>query len=218
MKLNSLFLMYGLLASSLLSSVQAQGKEPLKYVDALSFRMINKGFKDTETPFTRLPKALKDSVRPNLWNRSECSSGLGIRFATNSTRVGVRYTLLWNAHMNHMADTGTKGSDLYILNDAGMWEYVNTARPNPDKNKRVEQVFVENLDGKIDLFAIIRWRHIDGCGCGQKRRNQVAGGQQSAKRQKGGHLRNQYSARWMLIAYRFYGNEHFAESLGLRGG
>ena len=154
MKLNSLFLICGLLASSLFASVAAEGKEPLKYVDALSFRMINKGFKDTETPFTRLPKSLKDSVRPNLWNRSECSSGLGIRFATNSKRVGVRYTLLWNAHMNHMADTGIKGSDLYILNDAGLWEYVNSARPNPDKDKKVEQVFVENLDGKMHEYLI----------------------------------------------------------------
>lgn len=34
-----------------------------KYADALNFRMINKGFADTETPFTRLPKYLKDSVR-----------------------------------------------------------------------------------------------------------------------------------------------------------
>ena len=30
-------------------------KAPLKYVDALDFRMINKGFDDTETPYTRLP-------------------------------------------------------------------------------------------------------------------------------------------------------------------
>ena len=83
-------------------------KAPLKYVDALDFRMINKGFDDTETPYTRLPKYLQDSVRADLWNRQQCSSGLGIRFSTNSTRVGVRYTLLWDTHMFHMADTGLK--------------------------------------------------------------------------------------------------------------
>ena len=129
-------------------------KAPLKYVDALDFRMINKGFDDTETPYTRLPKYLQDSVRADLWNRQQCSSGLGIRFSTNSTRVGVRYTLLWDTHMFHMADTGLKGTDLYILTDDGRWEYVNTNRPIANDKKECEKVFVENLDGKAHEFLI----------------------------------------------------------------
>lgn len=74
----------GLLLFSIVCGAFAAFSEestPLKYVDALNFRMINKGFEDTETPFTRLPKFLKDSVRPDLWNRAQCSSGIGIRFA-----------------------------------------------------------------------------------------------------------------------------------------
>ena len=76
-------------------------KTTLKYVDALNFRMINKAFSDTETPFQRLPKYLKDSVRTDLWNRQQCSSGLGIRFATDSKCVGLRYTLLWDSRGEH---------------------------------------------------------------------------------------------------------------------
>lgn len=137
------------------ATVFGQMKEPLKYVDALSFRMINKGFTDTATPFQRLPKYLKDSVRTDLWNRQTCSSGLGIRFASDSKRVGVKYTLLWNTHMFHMADTGLKGLDLYILNEEGRWEYVNTNRPIADKEtKTCEKVFVENLDGKMHEYII----------------------------------------------------------------
>ena len=38
-------------------------KEPsLRYVDALEFRMINKGFFDTETPYSRLPKYLHTPI------------------------------------------------------------------------------------------------------------------------------------------------------------
>lgn len=135
-------------------SAFSEERMPLKYVDALNFRMINKGFADTETPFTRLPKELKDSVRPDLWNRSQCSSGLGIRFATDSKRVGVRYTLLWDTHMFHMADTGLKGTDLYILTDEGRWEYVNTNRPIADDKKMCEKVFVDNMDGKMHEYLI----------------------------------------------------------------
>ena len=146
------FTVAGALACACFLGVSAQ--QPLKYVDALQFRMINKGFDDTETPFTRLPKYLKDSVRPDLWNRAQCSSGLGIRFATDSKRVGIRYTLLWDTHMYHMADTGLKGTDLYILTEEGKWEYVNTNRPIANEQKECEKVFVENLDGGMHEYLI----------------------------------------------------------------
>lgn len=139
---------------SLLGVCNVVAQQSLKYVDALQFRMINKGFNDTETPFTRLPKWLKDSVRPDLWNRGQCSSGLGIRFATDSKRVGIRYTLLWDTHMFHMADTGLKGTDLYILTEDGRWEYVNTNRPIADDKKECEKVFVENLDRNMHEYLI----------------------------------------------------------------
>ena len=56
--------------------------------------------------------------------------------------------------MFHMADTGLKGTDLYILTDDGRWEYVNTNRPIANDKKECEKVFVENLDGKAHEFLI----------------------------------------------------------------
>ena len=49
-----------MLSAACVCPLHAEEAQPLKYVDALNFRMINKGFADTETPFTRLPKYLKD--------------------------------------------------------------------------------------------------------------------------------------------------------------
>ncbi|MBS7411034.1 MAG: SGNH/GDSL hydrolase family protein, partial [Muribaculaceae bacterium] len=147
----------GLVLAGLMTTARATAQtadEPLRYVDALQFRMINKGFADTETPFQRLPKCLKDSASTDLWQRQSCSSGLGIRFATDSKRVGVRYTLLFNTHMFHMADTGLKGTDLYILDENNQWVYVNTNRPIADENKRCDKVFVSNLDGKMHEYLI----------------------------------------------------------------
>lgn len=148
-----------LLAAALLApatSMMAEEKaEPLKYVNATDLRIINKGFDDTEGTFTRIPKYLKDSVRSTLWERSMCSSGIGVRFATNSKRVAVKYTLLWDTHMFHMADTGLKGTDLYRLSDDGVWEYVNTNRPIANKEtKECEKVYVENLAGDTHEFLI----------------------------------------------------------------
>lgn len=114
-------------------AANAQEKNGLKYVDALEFQIINKGFENTYTPYTRLPLNVEDSVkrldRGALLDRGRNSAGMAIRFSSNSARIGIRYNLTWNFHMAHMADTGIKGTDLYILNDEGIWEYVNTNRP-----------------------------------------------------------------------------------------
>ncbi len=121
-----------------------------KYVDAQELRVINKGWDNTLGPYTRIPASLKDSVRKDLWERAQCSSGIGVRFATNSSRVGVRYNLLMNFHMIHMADTGTKGTDLYAFEGDSVWRHVNTNRPylvkGREDEKLVESVYVSNLD------------------------------------------------------------------------
>lgn len=134
--------------------------ETLRFVDALQFRMINKGFDDSYTPFTRIPAYLKDSVRPTLWTDANCSSGMGIRFRTNSRAIAVRYNLRTNMHMMHMADTGIKGTDLYIL-DEGKWQFVNCNRPVksythdvPPKDSIQQKVYVDKLDGKMHEYMI----------------------------------------------------------------
>lgn len=129
---------------------------PKQYVNALDLRIINKGFHDTERTFSRLPLCLKDSARPDLWNRQECSAGYGIRFATDSKSIGVKYDLFFNTHMIHMADTGLKGTDLYILEGDSVWRHVNTNRPYIKKGteKTCEATYVENLSGKMTEYMI----------------------------------------------------------------
>ena len=127
-----------------------------KYVNCLELRIINKGFDNSERTFSRIPAYLKDSVRPDLWERQQCSSGFGIRFATDSKTIGVRYDLYFNTHMIHMADTGLKGTDLYILEGDSVWRHVNTNRPYIKKGteKTCEATYVENLSGEMQEFMI----------------------------------------------------------------
>lgn len=131
-----------------LASEAAGADKPWRFVDAQSLRIINKGFDDTERDYWRLPACLKDSVRPDLWARQQCSTGIGVRFATNSSRVGVRYQLLMNFHMLHMADTGIKGTDLYVFEGDSVWRHANSNRPkvNNTDEKICEAVYVSNVD------------------------------------------------------------------------
>ena len=176
-----------LLACIGLSVSEVWAERPaLRYVDAREFRIINHGWPDTGSvhtlsSYTRIPTYLKDSIRQELWDRGLNSAGIAIRFATNSKRIGVRYNLHSNFHMAHMADTGIKGTDLYIWvpegqkskvkgqrskEDApGHWAYVNTNRPTKDSIQ--SKVYVENMDGEmhecmiyLPLYDGVNWMEI----------------------------------------------------------
>lgn len=158
--------MAALLISTAIAQVAIAADEPEKpwtYVDAQNLRIINHAFAgETERTYARLPRYVKDSIPEGreLWDRQQCSSGIGVRFATNSTRIGCKYTLYWDTHMIHMADTGLKGTDLYILEGDSVWRHVNTNRPyvkkdeNGNKTKLVESTYVSNLDGKMHEYVI----------------------------------------------------------------
>lgn len=146
--MKNLFLSMILLGGALAASAQDAPERPWQYVDAQNLRVVNKGWDNTLRPYTRIPAYLQDSVRPDLWERAQCSSGIGVRFATNSSRIGVRYELLWDTHMLHMADTGLKGTDLYVWEGDSVWRHANTNRPrvNNKDEKICEATYVSNLD------------------------------------------------------------------------
>lgn len=152
--IKKLFIGIAALSTSTIASAQAESI-PLQYVDAQELRIINKGWDNTLRKYTRIPAYLEDSVRSTLWERAQCSAGIAVRFATDSRRVGVKYQLLWNTHMLHMADTGLKGTDLYILEGDSVWRHVNTNRPNANKEtKMCEKIYVENLDPGMKEYMI----------------------------------------------------------------
>lgn len=161
-----------ILAGNNLSAQDFTKVDTLRFVDAMQFRMINTAFERTLE--SRIPLALKDSVRHELWDRATCTSGVGFRFATNSRAIAVRYNLLTNMHMMHMADTGIKGTDLYILDDDGTWQFVNCNRPRridsdvrPREDSIQSKVYVDKLDGRMHEYMIylplydgVRWLEI----------------------------------------------------------
>lgn len=117
--------------------------QKLQSHDKTSFLIEGTAFPDSvkESSYDRVPLAYKSVLRPYMWNLSKSSAGLSVRFVTNSTRIGVKWSLIADARMDHMAETGIKGVDLYCK--AGKnWEYVNTARLSGINN---EFLLVENM-------------------------------------------------------------------------
>ncbi len=137
-------------------AAHAADNDGWRMVNAQDLRIINKAWNNTGRQYARLPEELKDSVSEALWDRAQCSSGIGVRFATDSKRIGVNYRLLWNTHMIHMADTGLKGTDLYIWEGDSCWRHVNTNRPylKNDSLKMCDATYVERMDGKMHEYMI----------------------------------------------------------------
>ena len=139
-------------------TVSADPLTGFRFEDATNFRIINRGWDNTSEPYTRLPQAFMDSCRKDQQWLYNHSSGIAVRFASNSKRIAAQWNLKNNFHMQHMAMTGIKGTDLYTLNEqTGKWEYVNTARPQ-EKNFKADSVqskiYVEHLDGEMHEYMI----------------------------------------------------------------
>lgn len=149
-------IMSGLLFCAL--TTQAAELPGFRYEDATHFRIINRGWETTSTPYSRMPAYMQDSCRQNQWWLYRHSSGIAVRFATDSKRIAAQYNLINNFHMQHMAMTGIKGTDLYCLNaQTNRWEYINTARPQ-EKDGKADSVqsklYVENLDGAMHEYIL----------------------------------------------------------------
>lgn len=76
--------------------------------------------KEVKNSYDRLPARMETKVRKAVWQLSENSAGLLIRFRSNATSIKVRYTTSnKNYNMPHMSATGVSGVDLYALNCDG---------------------------------------------------------------------------------------------------
>ncbi|RXF68034.1 SGNH/GDSL hydrolase family protein [Arcticibacter tournemirensis] len=129
-----------------------QVKAQLVYYDAVAFPLFGKLSDKTETRYERLPASLKTITRPAVWELGKNTAGLYIRFASNTTRVGLKWTLTVNRAMNHMTATGVKGFDLYCFIDE-KWQFVNSARPN-SSNGSNEATIVSNMTADEKEFLL----------------------------------------------------------------
>lgn len=106
------------------------------YYEADQFPLLGKVSEETETRYERLPACLKERCRPPLWNLGKNSSGLAIRFRTNSKAISAKWEVAGDNHMNHMTDTGIKGVDLYAW-EKDHWQPVKAGLPTGKTNERV---------------------------------------------------------------------------------
>lgn len=77
--------------------------------------LIGQAEHSDQTYYYRLPIKLQNVVRKEVWDLGKNSAGIAIRFSTDAQCIGAKWELTNNFGMAHMAATGVKGMDLYVL-------------------------------------------------------------------------------------------------------
>jgi len=122
-------------ACILLSLCAARADEPqtIEWHDATALTIEGKGWNDTQDFFDRLPARSLSAVNDDIKGLAKNSTGMAIRFASDTDTLRFRWTLGSGAYvMTHMAATGSSGLDLYTKLTDG-WAYLGTGRPDGDK-------------------------------------------------------------------------------------
>lgn len=133
-----------IICALVLSAASSFGQTSASVVwhDASEFPLYGKATDETLTRYERLPASYKDISRAPLWHLGRNSAGLAIRFRSDSPFIKVRWTSMFDYSMSHMAATGVRGLDLYILSD-GEWRFAGTGRP---EEKTTEAFLVTNME------------------------------------------------------------------------
>ena len=123
----------------------AQTVNELKFVDALDLEILGRAFDNTSGAYGRLPSDMQSQYRAELWELGKCTAGVAVRFSSNATVLGAKWTLLGNYTMAHMAATGQHGLDLYVL-DNGKWRYLGTGIPD-NNTTSLSAILIDEMEG-----------------------------------------------------------------------
>ncbi len=131
-----------------------ENKTSLHWYPATDFTIQGRGWKETPTPYDRLPTNAQDPVPPPVWQLSQQSAGISVCFTSNSPEIHVRYTLRFNNQMPHMTTLGIKGLDLYAWSAATKtWQWAGNSKTN-QKGRRIETVLIKDMDNIRKAFRL----------------------------------------------------------------
>ena len=77
--------------------------------------------KEIKQPYGRLPARAEKTVSQEVWNLSQQSAGLAVRFRTNASQITIRYQVAGPLALPHMPATGVSGIDLYGYDNTGKY-------------------------------------------------------------------------------------------------
>lgn len=108
---------------------------------------------DASVPYTRLPDSLRNVARKIVWDLGQNSAGLALRFRSDAKDINLRWVSADTSYMSHMAPTGSRGLDLYVLDDDSVWTTLGCARPNRH-NTRSDAEVMRNMEPRMREYML----------------------------------------------------------------
>jgi len=109
----------------------------LSWYDSRDLGVAGRGWTDTENFYDRLPARAKGVVREPVWQLSQHSAGLCVRFVTDAPAISARWKLRHaNLAMAHMPASGMSGLDLYAKVE-GRWVWAGVGIPSGQESVTV---------------------------------------------------------------------------------
>ncbi|MBL8826389.1 MAG: SGNH/GDSL hydrolase family protein [Planctomycetaceae bacterium] len=110
-------------------------KTGVVWYDIKQLGVEGRGWNETLAYYDRLPAKAKGVVRDPVWNLSQHSAGMSVRFVTESQQISARWKLRSaSLAMPHMPATGVSGVDLYARLPSGKWHWLAVGRPTAQEN------------------------------------------------------------------------------------
>lgn len=115
------------------------------------FKILGRCYPDSLPLYSRVPAFLKPGTREALYNLGQHSTGMAIRFRSDSPKLALRWQSLFRNDMTHMASLASRGADLYYLNDKGEWRFLAPARPMGDPTT---WMMVDNMEPQMREYML----------------------------------------------------------------
>ena len=153
MKAFSRILSTAFLSLVVFASAFAQEAGKAVYYDASQFPIYGKAIENTSATYERLPASLEGVIRRPVWDLAHHSSGISVRFRSDSPFIRLRWVSFGLHTMNHMTDTGTRGLDLYSQDpEDGSWKFVKSARPAKDTLN--DQIIIDHMEPVMREYIV----------------------------------------------------------------
>ncbi len=99
------------------------------WYDAKTLPVEGRGWNATASFYSRLPARAESRVPGAVWELSQRTAGMGIRFVSDAPVINVRWEVTYaDLGMPHMPPSGMSGVDLYGYNDGG-WRWAGCGIP-----------------------------------------------------------------------------------------
>lgn len=133
--------------------IYAQETNNIVYTDAKAFPLYGKCVENTSARYERLPAEFKESLRPSVWHLGHNSAGLYIRFRSDSPSIYARWESSSEYIMNHQTPAGTRGLDLYAIDNEGKWRFAGCGRPDIKSVSTTAEI-IANMEPRMREYML----------------------------------------------------------------